>query len=83
MSYPDLPDEFTFDALEVAPGVSIKVLAWGDHWVPSLGGTVHGALVAVRDRSDMRGKVVHHIDGNAYNNDPSNLVIADPKENDR
>ena len=26
---------------------------------------------------------VHHLDGNSRNNDPSNLVIADPEENDR
>ena len=30
-----------------------------------------------------RGNVVHHLDGDPYNSDPANLVIVDPKENDR
>ncbi len=29
------------------------------------------------------GFVVHHIDGDARNNDPANLEIVDPKENGR
>ena len=32
-------------------------------------------------RTDSR--VVDHIDGNPWNNDPANLRIVDPKENDR
>lgn len=27
------------------------------------------------------GSVVHHLDRDPWNNDPSNLVIMDPKEN--
>jgi hypothetical protein len=26
-------------------------------------------------------KVIHHIDGNAANNDPANLALVDPREN--
>jgi prevent-host-death family protein len=32
--------------------------------------------LALRDK-----RVVHHIDGNPYNNSPSNLHIVDPEEN--
>ncbi len=35
-----------------------------------------------RHRTSSRG-VVHHLDGNPYNNDPANLVVVNPKENTR
>ena len=40
-----------------------------------------GRLVAGLKRQDPR--VVHHIDGDARNNDPANLRLVDPKETNR
>ena len=34
--------------LEVAPGVHVRVLSWGDYYLPAERKTVSGALVAVR-----------------------------------
>ena len=34
-------------------------------------------------RLRMRGKEIRHKDGNPCNNDPANLRIVDPKENER
>jgi len=53
----DLPAVFASGALEVAPGVEVKVLAYGDHWVPRLGEPVHGALVAVRTQETARPRL--------------------------
>lgn len=35
----------------------------------------------LRGRRVMGRGIVHHIDGNPYNNDPANLRVVDPKEN--
>jgi hypothetical protein len=34
-------------------------------------------------RKLLRSEIVHHIDHNRLNNDPSNLVVMDKKEHDR
>lgn len=46
-SWPEEARSFTRSALEVAPGIWVKFIAWGDHWQPSLGASIHGALIAV------------------------------------
>ena len=49
LSWPDLAGEFAAGAMEVAPGVWVKVLDWGDHIAD--GQMVHGALLAIRKLS--------------------------------
>lgn len=45
-------------------------------FMASLRGGRRAAGLAPQDR-----RVVHHIDGDPYNNDPANLRIVDPEEN--
>jgi hypothetical protein len=75
----------------VVVGVIVAVFAAGSLW--------HFLAQQRRDRAELerlqatfRGQItgpdgysrqVRHLDGNSRNNDPSNLVIADPEENDR
>lgn len=41
----------------------------------------HMARVARRKIKAMRGQSIHHIDGNRFNNDLSNLVVVERSEN--
>jgi len=55
MSWPDVADDFS-TALDVAPGVQVKFLSFGDYWHPPAGKVVSGALVAVRRYQDGEGR---------------------------
>lgn len=46
-SWPDARG-FPGNSVEVAPGVRVKFLSYGDHWQPAPGDTIHGALIAVQ-----------------------------------